>query len=129
MIYLDSSAIVKLIVREPESAALKQRLASTGEWISSALARVEVLRTLRRRNLTEEAVRNAERMLSRMALVPLDDRVLSAAAEVGPGSLRSLDALHLATALSVFGLDSFVTYDQRLFAAASAAGLRAMAPA
>ena len=129
MIYLDSSAIVKLIVREPESAALKQRLASTGEWISSALARVEVLRTLGRRNLTEEAVRNAERMLSRMALVPLDDRVLSAAAEVGPGSLRSLDALHLATALSVFGLDSFVTYDQRLFAAASAAGLRAMAPA
>ena len=129
MIYLDSSAIVKLIVREPESAALKQRLASSGEWISSALARVEVLRTLRRRNLTEEAVRNAERMLSRMALVPLDDRVLSAAAEVGPGSLRSLDALHLATALSVFGLDSFVTYDQRLFAAASAAGLRAMAPA
>ena len=129
MFYLDSSAIVKLVVPEPESAALKQQLASTGHWISSALARVEVLRTLRRRNLPEEAVRDAERMLSRIALVPLDDRVLSAAAAVGPTSLRSLDALHLATALSLFGLDSFVTYDHRLFAAAGAAGFRTMAPA
>ena len=68
-------------------------------------------------------------MLSRIALVPLDDRVLSAAAEVEPAGLRSLDAIHLATALSLFGLGSFVTYDQRLLAAASAAGLRAMAPA
>ena len=68
-------------------------------------------------------------MLSRIALVPLDDRVLGAAAEVGPAGLRSLDAIHLATALSLFGLDSFVTYDQRLFEAASAAGFRTMSPA
>ncbi|MDE2659588.1 MAG: type II toxin-antitoxin system VapC family toxin [Acidobacteriota bacterium] len=129
MIYLDSSAIVKLVVPEPESEALRQHLAPTGDWISSALARIEVLRALGRRNLPGESVRAAERMLSRIALVPLDDRVLSAAAEVEPAGLRSLDAIHLATALSLFGLGSFVTYDQRLLASASAAGLRAMAPA
>lgn len=129
MIYLESSAIVKLVVPEPESEALRHQLAPTGEWISSALARVEVLRALRRRNRTEGALRDAERVLSRIALVPLDERVLDAAAEVGPTTLRSLDAIHLATALSLFGLDSFVTYDQRLFAAASAAGLRTVAPA
>ena len=129
MFYLDSSAIVKLIVPEPESAALKRQLASTGDWISSALARVEVLRTLRRRNLPDEAVRNAEPMLERIAMMPLDDRVLSTAAELDPPGLRSLDAIHLATALSLFGLNALVTYDQRLLAAASAAGLRTMAPA
>lgn len=128
MIYLDSSAIVKLVVPESESEALRRQLAPTGDWISSALARVEVLRALGRRNLTEEAVRDAERMLARIALVPLDDRVLGAASEVGPASLRSLDAIHLATALSLFSLDAFVTYDQRLFAAASSAGFRTIAP-
>ena len=68
-------------------------------------------------------------MLSRIALVPPDDRVLSAAAEVGPAGLRSLDAIHLATARSLFGLASFVTYDQRLAAAATAAGIRVISPA
>ena len=69
-------------------------------------------------------------MLSRIALVPLDDRVLSAAAELGPGNLRSLDATPPRHGpVRLFGLDSLVTYDQRLFAAAGAAGLRAMAPA
>lgn len=129
MLYLDSSAIVKLVVPEPESEALRQQLAPTGDWISSALARVEVPRALGRRSLTGASVRAAERMLSRIALVPLDDRVLGAAAEVDPPGLRSLDAIHLATALSLFGLDAFVTYDERLFAAAGAAGFRTMAPA
>ncbi len=129
MIYLDSSAIVKLVVPEPESAALRQQLAPTGDWISSALSRLEVLRAIRRRSLHEEALRDAERMLARIALVPPDDRVLSAAAEVGPAGLRSLDAIHLATARSLFGLASFVTYDQRLAAAATAAGIRVISPA
>ena len=129
MIYLDSSAIVKLVVPEPESRALRQQLAPTGDWISSALAQVEVLRAIRRRNVPDEAVRDAERMLSRIALAPLAEPILNAAATAQPSGLRSLDAIHLATALSLFGLDFFVTYDRRLLAAAAAAGLPAISPA
>lgn len=128
MIYLDSSAIVKLVLPELESTALRRELTERRERCSSALARVEVLRAVRRANASPETLERAAAVLDRIALVPLDDRILSAAAEVGPTSLRSLDAIHLATALSLFGLASFVTYDQRLFAAASAAGLRPMAP-
>lgn len=128
MIYLDSSAIVKLLLPEVESAALRLELARDRERCSSALVRVEVFRALRRANASFETLERAAAVLERIALMPLDDRVLSAAAELDPPGLRSLDAIHLATALSLFGLTSFVTYDQRLFAAASTAGLRPMAP-
>lgn len=129
MLYLDSSAIVKLVLPEVESAALRLELARDRERCSSALARVEVFRAVRGANASIETLGRAAAVLERIALLPLDDRVLSAAAELDPPGLRSLDAIHLATALSLFGVDSFVTYDERLFAAASAAGFRTMAPA
>lgn len=128
MIYLDSSAIVKLVLPEVESAALRRELTEHGERCSSALARVEVLRAVRRSNPSYGTLERAAAVLDRIALVPLDDGILSAAAEMGPADLRSLDAIHLATALSLFGLTSFVSYDRRLSAAASAAGLRPLAP-
>ena len=129
MLYLDSSAIVKLVLPEVESAALRLELARDPERCSSALVRIEVFRAVRRANASSETLERTAAVLDRIALLPLDDRVLSAAAELDPPGLRSLDAMHLATALSLFGLDSFVTYDRRLFAAASAAGLRTMSPA
>ena len=129
MLYLDSSAIVKLVLPEQESAALRLELAKDRARCSSALVRVEVFRAVRRADASFETLERAAAVLERIALVPLDDRVLSAAAELDPPGLRSLDAIHLATALSLFGLSALVAYDKRLLAAASAAGLRTIAPA
>jgi hypothetical protein len=73
-------------------------------------------------------VRYAEELLDRIALVAVDPPTLNAAAAAKPAGLRALDSLHLATALSLTGLDAFVSYDQRLLAAAAAAGLRVLSP-
>ena len=128
MVYLDASAIVKLVVPEPESAALRGELTRDAEWVSSALARVEVLRALRRTGATVDSVRFAEELLDRMALVAVDQPILNAAASAEPVGLQSLDALHLATVLSLVGVDAFVGYDERLNAAVSAVGLPVLSP-
>ena len=128
MVYLDASAIVKLVVPEPESAVLRSELARDAVWVSSALARVELLRALRRTGAAPNSFRFAEELLDRMALVAVDQPILNAAAAVEPAGLRSLDALHLATVLSLVGVDAFVGYDERLNAAAAAAGLPVLSP-
>lgn len=128
MVYLDASAIVKLVVPEPESVALRSELARDAEWVSSALARVELLRALRRSGATTDSFRFAEELLDRMALLAVDQPILNAAASAEPVGLRSLDALHLATVLSLVGVDAFVGYDERLNAAVAAAGLPVLSP-
>ena len=128
MVYLDSSALVKLVVTEPETAALRRYLRAHPERVSSALARVEVCRALRRTGATEATLRRADQMLGRIALVAMDDPLLRAAAALSPSGLRSLDAVHLATALSLDGLDAVATYDRRLDAAAAQTGLVVAAP-
>jgi len=128
VVYLDSSALVKLIVTEPETAALRRYLREHPERVSSALARVEVCRALRRAGVTEATLRRADQMLGRIALVAMDDPLLRAAAALSPSGLRSLDAVHLATALSLDGLDAVVTYDRRLDAAAAQTGLVVASP-
>lgn len=130
MLYLDSSAIVKLVKPEPESAALVERLRADPQAVSSAVARVEVLRALRRIRGSRRVIERAERVLERIALVRLDETILRRAASLDPPALRSLDALHLATALTLLeDLDGFVAYDSRLAAAARGAGLLVQAPA
>ena len=129
MVYLDSSAIVKLVVTEAESGALRRYLVKHREHVSSALARVEVCRAVRRTDASEATSRRAEQVLARIGLVALDEPLLHDAAALSPTGLRSLDAVHLATALSLDGLDVVVTYDQRLDAAASEAGLAVESPA
>ena len=129
MLYLDSSAIVKLILTEPESEALKLYLDDYDEHTSSGLARVEVFRAIRRTGDDPRTAEHAERILSRMGLLALSDSVLADAATQDPQELRSLDAIHLATALSLDGLDTFVTYDRRLADAAREAGLSVASPA
>ena len=128
MVYLDSSAIVKLVVHEPESDALRRELAHRPEWTSSALARVEVVRALRRADADAATLEYAAALLDRIALIAVDEGVLEAAAAVGPPALHSLDAVHLATANSLAGLEAFVAYDRRLLTAAGNAGLSALSP-
>ena len=129
LLYLDSSAIVKLVTREPESEALFDFTTARPDRVSSQLARVEVLRALRRTGASAALRRRAEDVLSRMALVRIDDPVVHTAAELQPEDLRSLDAIHLATALSLgTHLETFVAYDRRLLDAARRAGLTTASP-
>jgi predicted nucleic acid-binding protein len=125
--YLDSSAIVKLVVAEPESAALRRYLRRRRPLVSSALARAEVARALL--PLGEQASRRGQEVLARLELVRISDRVLAAAGSSLPAELRTLDAIHLATAQQLGGdLARLVTYDERLRAAAAAVGTAVAAP-
>jgi predicted nucleic acid-binding protein len=128
-LYLDSSAIVKLVLPEPETAALVSRLRHDPEVISSALARAEVLRALKRIKATPATRRQAERVLARVALIRVDDWVLDHAVSMDPPELRPLDAVHLATALGIGErLEALITYDSRLGDAAARAGLSVLVP-
>ncbi len=125
--YLDSSAVVKLAVREPESAALRRYLRRRGPLLSSALARAEVLRALL--PVGEAAVARGWEVLSRLHLMRVSDRVLSAAGALEPTTLRTLDAIHLATAAQLErDLGFLVTYDGRMADAATQHGHRVAAP-
>ena len=124
MNYLDSSALLKLLFEERESAALATWLEERGAVpsVTSELARVEVLRAARR--IDPEVVPAARSLLAGLDLVPLDGAVVAAAAELDDPLLRALDALHLASALALGqDLAGFVAYDRRLAAAAATAGL------
>lgn len=127
MIYLDSSAIVKLVVREPESRALGTFVRSHRDRISCSLARTEVPRAVR--HLGPAALRRAQLVLDRIHLIRLDDSLLDAAATLDARVLRSLDAIHLAAAQRVAAeLEVLVTYDQRMAEAAAALGFEVQAP-
>lgn len=126
--YLDSSALVKLAVHEPESPALRRYLRRRRPLVSSALARTEVARALL--PLGPEAVRRGQDVLARVDLARVNDRVLSAAGRLLPADVRSLDVIHLATAQELGNdLTGIVTYDDRMAVAARALGLRVLAPA
>jgi predicted nucleic acid-binding protein len=126
--YLDSSAIVKLVVAEPESAALRRYLRGRRPLVSSALARVEVTRALLASG--EPAQRRGQDVLGRIELIRINDRILAAAGALLPGELRILDAIHLATARQLGSdLARIVTYDERMRAVAAAVGARVAAPA
>jgi uncharacterized protein len=119
--YVDSSAIVKLAVAEPESAALRRYLSRSRPPVCSALARTEVTRALLPAGA--EAVARGHEVLRRIQLVRINDRVLNDAGQTQPNELRSLDAIHLASArLLGKALKLIVTYDERMGAAAQASG-------
>ena len=125
--YLDSSAIVKLVVDEPESVALRRFLRRRRPYVTSALARTEVTRALL--PLGSEAVRRGQDVLARLELIRVSDRILTAAGTLPPPELRSLEAIHLVTAQELGdSLSRVVTYDNRLAAAASSMGWRVVAP-
>ena len=130
LVYLDSSALVKLVVTEPESAALIELLRARPDRVSSAVVLTEVPRALRRAGFGSRERRRARDLLARVALVDTDRRILAAAAALDPPTLGTLDAIHLATALAVReDLAALVTYDRRLRAAAEGVQLDVLAPA
>ena len=126
MLYLDSSAIVKLVAREPETPELVKAVRADPAVISSALAWTEVIRAVRR---ARGRIARAREVLEGIALVPVDEGILQGAADLAPVGLRTLDAIHVATALTL-GEDvaSLVTYDGRLAEAAATAGIQVIAP-
>ena len=125
--YLDSSAIIKLVVAEPESLALRTHLRRRRPLVSSALARTEVLRALL--SAGEIALSRGRDVLSRLDLVRISDRVLDAAGTLEPAQVRSLDAIHLATARMLGeDLGQLITYDERMADAARSFGLKTASP-
>lgn len=130
MIYLDSSALLKLLFQEPESEALSSWLAVQPDLpkLTSQLSVIEVVRVCRRLDASQEPA--ARSLLAGLDMMPVSSAVVDLATRVGTSSLRSLDAIHLATALLVRdGLAALVAYDHRLLEAAKAEELPVMTPA
>jgi predicted nucleic acid-binding protein len=129
MIYLDTSSLVKLLFDEPESTALTEWLTLNTDIpkVTSDLSTVELLRTCQR--FDGSLVDEARRLLDGVDLVPIDHVIVEQAAILAPRELRSLDAIHLASALSLNAdLTDFVAYDVRLCSAAEKAGLPVKSP-
>lgn len=128
--YLDASALVKLAVDEAESLALRDYLRRRPVRVSSAVARTEVMRGIRSAGPVQpDQLRRAWRVLASVDLVRVSDRILDAAGTLPPAELRSLDAIHLATAAYLESdIGVFVTYDERLAAAAAARRMKVAQP-
>jgi predicted nucleic acid-binding protein len=124
--YFDSSALVKLVLDEPESAALIDFVGRSG-IISSDLVRTELYRAVVRVKPSRGA--DVVSLIQQLDLIPLTAEVLDTAGRLTPPSMRSLDALHLASALTIRDeLEAFVAYDARLLDAAVALGLPVQSP-
>ena len=118
---------MKLVVEEPESYALRELLERDADQLASAIIEVEVVRAVRR--AVPQLTAQAQRVVSQIAVVEPTDAIRAEAALLEPLTLRSLDALHLATALAIGDdLDGFVSYDGRLSTAAETVGLVIVAP-
>ncbi|MHB8508805.1 MAG: type II toxin-antitoxin system VapC family toxin [Candidatus Dormibacteria bacterium] len=126
--YLDSSAFVKLVSLEPESAALRVEVLPWANLTSATLLAAEVLRAAAR--VGAQTVADAHALLAAFELIGVDEPLLQASALVPPPELRTLDAIHLAAALSIRSdLGAFFVYDQRLADAARRHGLPVRSPA
>lgn len=127
--YLDTSAMVRLVVAEPESAALGRWLRSAdGPFVTSDLTRTELVRAVRRHRGDHRAA--ARTVLASFVTVSLPASLFDSAGDLGPDRLRGLDAVHLAAALRLGDqLRGMVCYDLRLVEAAAAVGVPVIAPA
>ena len=133
LFYVDASALVKVVAGEQGAEDLNAYLEGA-ELASSELVLTEVPRGLRRKVMTtpdfplEEALGQAEVLIDSLGLRPVDDELLMGAGLLAEPALRSLDAIHVTTALHLYPIDAFVTYDKRQAAVARLAGLRTVAP-
>ncbi len=126
--YLDTSAVVKLLMTEPESPALRSWLRRRPDRASAALLRVELVRVVRRAGFPR-LIPQARKLLAGIHLIRLDDQLLDRAANLDPTEMRSLDSIHLAAAVSLGDdLAAVVSYDERLLAAARFLGLPVATP-
>lgn len=132
--YLDASAFVKLVVSEPESAALRDFLDGAESIFSAAILLTEVGRAVRRaatlgRVDAAPLLARADELLDSLVLLEVDRALLREAVAIHPESVRSLDAIHLAAARTLESdLSAFATYDQRLATAAAGYGLPVVSP-
>src|SRR5829696_3686492 len=127
-VYVDTSAVGRVLLGEPDAQAVLRALAGFDQHVASRLMRIE----LRRLALPDDALEAAGRLLDGVAVIPLDDAVLAAAETVLPATVATLDAIHLATALRLAAagmLDTVMTYDRQLADGAAQHGLRVVAPA
>jgi uncharacterized protein len=128
-LYLDSSALVKLVVPEQETSALRRLLRLWPRRSTSALAAVEVPRAARRHSNDAPVARRAEEVLAQIGQIAISREILSRAAELEPATLRALDAIHLVSALTLGrDLGALVTYDVDLEKAARSLGIDVLAP-
>ena len=127
-VYLDTSALAKLVVAEHESPHLRRWLGErkSAPLVTNSIGVVELRRLAARVN--REALSTAVRLLARISVVGLTPDALTLAAEIPPPEVRTLDALHVASAALVSDLDFVVTYDGRMVTAATAFGLPVVAP-
>lgn len=130
MIYLDTSAMVKLIVHEAETPALIEWLGQRVDdpAVTSALGRVELMRTATRDG-SDGIIDRARNLLGNLDILPLSDVIIATAETIGAPTLRSLDAIHLAAATQIRNeLTAIVAYDQRLIDACTALGYPTSSP-
>ena len=127
-LYFDTSALLKLVVAEPETAALRDAVrSSTSDRVTSDLTRTELVRAVRR-GAPDRALA-AREVLESLTLIPLTSETFESAGRLEPRAMRALDALHLAAALSLGDdLEGVVTYDHRLADACRENGVAALAP-
>jgi predicted nucleic acid-binding protein len=127
VLYLDTSAVGRVLLREPDAPAILRDIGAFTQRVASRLLRVE----LRRLALREGRLQDADQLLAGVALLPLDEELLAAAETVQPVDVATLDAIHLVTALrlsSAGHLDAVMTYDGRLAHGARRHGLTVLAP-
>jgi predicted nucleic acid-binding protein len=128
-VYLDSSALLKLVLPEDERAALEAAIDAWPDRLASELSAVECLRAVRQQPEAATLAPCMEEVLSSITLLRIDRALLRLACTLGPPRLRPLDAIHLASALSIGDYpEAFVTYSERLAEAARAAGLNVLTP-
>lgn len=127
ILYLDSSALVKLVIPEPETSALRAELEGWERHVSSALVRTEVVRACAR--VSSTARRVAERIVASLDLLAIDESILDLAARLKPLELRTLDAIHVASAQALGpAVGAVAAYDARLVEGARAASLATVSP-
>ena len=127
--YADTSAVIKLLAEETDSKAFAAFYDSHGdaEWVSSALLRIDVVRAVAR--AVPALLPDARDLLTAFSYIAIDDEIVDGAMNEPDRGLRSLDAIHLATArILAPELDGLLSYDDRLTKAATDAGLRALSP-
>jgi len=133
LVYADASALVKLVREERESLALRAFL-DGANLISSELVLAEIPRAIRRAAAGDPTLEldfmleRAAELIEALALRPLDTDLLLSAGALAESALRTLDAIHLASAVHLTPIDAFVTYDERQAAVARLAGLRTISP-
>jgi predicted nucleic acid-binding protein len=126
--YVDASALAKLVLVEPDSPAMTRWYVETERAVTSRIGLIETRRAVARRG-TPIDQGTLDDAFTTLEIVELDAVIAQRAAAVGPAALRTLDAIHLATALEIGPIDAFVTYDDRLADAARLVGLPVVRPA